>query len=122
MNWTNTRVVPKVPFAAVALAVLIFSSICRAQGLPPGVGIARQRGISGVSVLLGDGKGDFSSPATFAAGSGPAEVVAADFNGGRKLDVAVTISLFRRCPCLLLPSLFVDAEHNEPQDLRCCRE
>jgi hypothetical protein len=44
---------------------------------------------SGVSVLLGDGKGNFGPATKFAAGSDTAEIVAADFNGDRKLDLAV---------------------------------
>jgi len=48
--------------------------------------------LSGVSVLLGDGKGNFGAPAKFAAGSGPAEIVATDFNGDKKLDLAVVNS------------------------------
>jgi FG-GAP-like repeat len=48
--------------------------------------------LNGVSVLLGDGKGSFGAPATFSAGSGPAEIVAADFSGDGKLDLAVANS------------------------------
>lgn len=47
---------------------------------------------SGVSVLLGDGKGSLGAPAKFAAGSNALELVAADFNGDRKPDLAVTNS------------------------------
>jgi len=45
--------------------------------------------LSGVSVLLGDGKGNFGAPATFTAGSSPAELVAVDLNGDQILDLAV---------------------------------
>jgi hypothetical protein len=45
---------------------------------------------SGVSILLGDGKGNLGSPAVFAAGTNPGHIVVADFNGDHKLDLAVT--------------------------------
>jgi len=42
-----------------------------------------------VSILLGDGTGNFSAPANFAAGIGPFSVVVGDFNGDNKQDLAV---------------------------------
>ncbi len=45
---------------------------------------------SGVSILLGDGKGDLGAPTVFAAGTIPGHIVLADFNGDHKLDLAVT--------------------------------
>jgi FG-GAP-like repeat len=45
---------------------------------------------SGVSILLGDGKGNLSAPTVIAAGTVPTRLIAADFNGDHKLDLAVT--------------------------------
>jgi hypothetical protein len=45
---------------------------------------------SGVSILLGDGKGNLGAPTVFAAGTNPGHIVLADFNGDHKLDLAVT--------------------------------
>ena len=42
-----------------------------------------------VSVLLGNGDGTFQPPTTYAAGAGPGALVAGDFNGDGKLDLAV---------------------------------
>jgi len=42
-----------------------------------------------VAVLLNKGDAAFGKPANFAAGSGPTAVTAGDFNGDRKLDLAV---------------------------------
>jgi len=44
---------------------------------------------STVSVFLGNGDGTFQAPVTYAAGSGPISVIAGDFNGDTKLDLAV---------------------------------
>jgi FG-GAP-like repeat len=46
--------------------------------------------ISGVFILLGDGKGNLGAPRFFAAGTNPGHIVLADFNGDHKLDLAVT--------------------------------
>ncbi len=46
-------------------------------------------GSGGVSVLLGNGDGTFQAPTTYAAGAGPMFVVAGDFTGNGKLDLAV---------------------------------
>jgi uncharacterized protein (TIGR03437 family) len=43
-----------------------------------------------VAVLLGDGAGGFGAPADFPAGFGPGTVVAADFNGDHKTDLALS--------------------------------
>jgi Ca2+-binding RTX toxin-like protein len=43
-------------------------------------------------VLLGDGNGSFASQTPFAVGSYPNSVVVSDFNGDKKLDLAVQIS------------------------------
>ena len=42
-----------------------------------------------VSVLLGNGNGTFQSPTTFATGSGPVFVAAADLNGDGRPDLVV---------------------------------
>jgi hypothetical protein len=44
---------------------------------------------SAVSVLLGNGNGSFHSPVKYVAGEGPLAVVADDFNGDGRLDLAV---------------------------------
>ena len=65
-----------------------------------------------VSILLGDGAGNFSAPTNFAAGSYPTSVVVGDFNGDGKQDLAVAnwgeypdynggVSIFlRECPAV----------------------
>jgi hypothetical protein len=45
---------------------------------------------SGVSILLGDGAGNLGTPRVLTAGVAPDRIVAADLNGDRKLDLAVT--------------------------------
>jgi hypothetical protein len=45
-----------------------------------------------VSILLGKGDGTFASRRDFATGATPISVVAADFNGDGKLDLAVANS------------------------------
>ena len=42
-----------------------------------------------VSILLGDGTGNFSAPTNFAVGSTPFSVAVGDFNGDGKQDLAV---------------------------------
>ena len=42
-----------------------------------------------MSILLGDGTGNFSAPTNFAAGSSPFSVAVGDFNGDGKQDLAV---------------------------------
>jgi len=44
-----------------------------------------------VAILLGNGDGTFQSPVTFSTLSSAASIVAGDFNGDGKLDIAVTI-------------------------------
>jgi FG-GAP-like repeat/Bacterial Ig domain/FG-GAP repeat len=52
--------------------------------------VAKLNSVSGgLSILLGDGAGNFGSPADFPAGSLPYSVAVADFNGDGKQDVAV---------------------------------
>ena len=58
-----------------------------------------------VSILLGDGTGNFSAPTNFAAGDVPLSVAVGDFNGDGKQDLAVAnfdsdnVSiLLRDCP------------------------
>ena len=46
-------------------------------------------GADKVSILLGDGAGNFSAPTNFAAGSGPMSVAVGDFNGDGNQDLAV---------------------------------
>ncbi len=43
----------------------------------------------GVSILLGNGDGTFGPPTLYAAGNNPVSVIAADFTGDGKLDLAV---------------------------------
>ena len=43
-----------------------------------------------VSIFQGNGDGTFSGPVSFAAGQGPGYIVAGDFNGDDKPDLAVT--------------------------------
>jgi hypothetical protein len=45
--------------------------------------------VNAISILLGNGDGAFGSPATLPVGTGPAWVVAGDFNGDGKPDLAV---------------------------------
>jgi hypothetical protein len=45
-----------------------------------------------VSVLLGQGNGTFAAAVAYAAGSWPSEVTSGDFNGDKKLDLAVANS------------------------------
>ena len=45
-----------------------------------------------VSVILGDGKGGFGPPASFAPGGVPLFVATGDFNGDGKMDMAVTLN------------------------------
>jgi hypothetical protein len=45
-----------------------------------------------VSVLLGQGSGVFGAPVSYTAGSGPVDVLAADFNHDGKIDLAVLTS------------------------------
>ena len=42
-----------------------------------------------VSILLGDGAGNFSAPTNFGTGDGPVSVAVGDFNGDGKQDLAV---------------------------------
>src|SRR5262249_5856339 len=48
---------------------------------------------SEVSVLLGNGDGTFPTPVQNAVGNGPAAIVAGDFNGDGRVDLAVANSL-----------------------------
>jgi hypothetical protein len=43
-----------------------------------------------VAILLGNGNGSFQAPQTFAAIDNPANIIAADFNNDKHLDLAVT--------------------------------
>lgn len=53
------------------------------------------QGDGSVSVLLGNGSGSFSAPISFGVGQGPSSIVAADFNGDGKADLAVGIQFSR---------------------------
>ena len=46
-------------------------------------------GSNNVSILLGNGAGNFSAAASFGAGTGPASVTVGDFNGDGRQDLAV---------------------------------
>jgi FG-GAP-like repeat len=48
---------------------------------------------NGLSIYLGNGEGGFLPPTTYAVGSGPSSIVAGDFNGDGKPDLAVTNGL-----------------------------
>ena len=48
-----------------------------------------------VSILLGDGAGNFSAPTNFSAGDSPYSVAVGDFNGDGNQDLAVTNSALR---------------------------
>ena len=61
--------------------------------------------LDNVSILLGDGTGNFSAPTNFGAGDAPFSVAVGDFNGDGKQDLAVANShsdnvsiLLRDCP------------------------
>ena len=41
-----------------------------------------------ISILIGDGQGDFASQSTLSDASGPSQTVAADMNGDKRLDLA----------------------------------
>ena len=45
-------------------------------------------GSDNVSILLGDGAGNFSGPTNFTVGSVPSSVAVGDFNGDGKQDLA----------------------------------
>jgi len=45
---------------------------------------------TGVSVLLGDGHGNFGAPLLLAADQSPSRIIAADLNGDHRMDLAVT--------------------------------
>ncbi len=45
-----------------------------------------------ITVLLGDGTGNFAAPLNFGAGNTVFSIAAADFNGDGKLDIAAAIS------------------------------
>ncbi len=50
--------------------------------------VTANKGSNGISILIGDGNGGFSSPADLVTGTGPQSVTADDFNGDGKLDLA----------------------------------
>jgi len=49
-------------------------------------------GVGNIGILLGNGNGTFQSPVDYAVASGPTMVVVGDFNGDRKMDLAVSAS------------------------------
>ena len=53
-------------------------------------------GSDNVSILLGDGAGNFSAPTNFAVGDGPVSVAVGDFNGDGKQDLAVANGWLRQ--------------------------
>jgi len=52
---------------------------------------------SSISILLGDGTGNFTVADTFLTGNGPLSLISADFNGDGKADIA-TINASGCCP------------------------
>jgi hypothetical protein len=48
--------------------------------------------VGGVWVLFGNGDGAFSAPVKYSVGNNPGRVVAADFNGDSKLDLAAVVT------------------------------
>lgn len=50
--------------------------------------VAAELGTSRVTLLLGDGTGNFSAAGSFSVGNAPRAITVGDFNGDRKLDVA----------------------------------
>ena len=59
----------------------------------------RQQGSNDVSVLLGNGDGTFQTQVTYAVGSSPDALVAGDFNGDGRTDLAVANSTPTTCRC-----------------------
>lgn len=53
---------------------------------------ANDTGSAGVAILLGNGDGTFGAANTFAAGTHPQAVIAADFDGDGNADLAVTVA------------------------------
>jgi hypothetical protein len=47
---------------------------------------------AGVTVMIGDGEGNFSAGGTFSAGPSPSQIAVADFNGDKHMDLAVSNS------------------------------
>ena len=56
---------------------------------------------AGVEVLLNNGDGTFSAPTLYPAENDPSQIVAADFNGDGKLDLAVTDNISGNVDILL---------------------
>ena len=70
--------------------VVANGELCLAAPSEGGSKQAPNIGGNSVNVLLGNGNGTFQSPSIYPVGSGPTEVLAADYNRDGKLDLAVT--------------------------------
>src|SRR4051812_22296640 len=80
-------------FSVPSNPISIVTADFNADGKPD-LAVAGFTGVQGdgsVSVLLGNGSGGFGSPVSFTVGQGPSSIVAADFNGDGKTDLAVGI-------------------------------
>jgi hypothetical protein len=58
-------------------------------------------GSNSIDILTGDGAGDFGNPQVIDVGDGPTDIVAADFNGDGKIDLAVANSVDNTVTVLL---------------------
>jgi hypothetical protein len=81
---------PQVTFAAGSSPVALLAADFNGDGkLDLAVVNNNPSGTGSISILLGNGDGTFQSHVDFQVGSGPIGIVAADFNGDKKIDLAV---------------------------------